>query len=158
MLFLLYVEFYFSKLKQLWCSKSDSQNRNYRKYKKTQKFKTSWKYFFKKSCENNTKKVSYAGSFGLSSLDEQYHEKIANLLNDFDHVSVREKQAAKIIKDISGKDVPVVCDPTLLLTKEEWKKAVDNLIAKGLLVNENDRIKLTDKGLDFANQVFVEFI
>ena len=78
-------------------------------------------YYFLDFPKNNIRKVSYAGSFGLSSLEEKYHEKIKNLLSDFDYISVREKQAAKIIKDISNKDVPVVVDPTLLLTKEYWK-------------------------------------
>lgn len=70
------------------------------------------------------RKIAYAGSFGLSEIDEPYKEKIASLLADFDHVSVREKQAAKIIHEITGNDVPVVCDPTLLLSKSEWKALI----------------------------------
>lgn len=42
--------------------------------------------------------------------------------------------------------------------KEDWKKSVARLIKKGLLIKNNGRIMLTDKGLDLANQVFVEFI
>jgi hypothetical protein len=66
-------------------------------------------------------KVSYAGSFGLSSIDEEQREPIAELLRDFDYLSVRERQAASIIRDIADMDVPVVCDPTLLLDVEDWK-------------------------------------
>ena len=35
-------------------------------------------------------------------------------------MSVREDDGAKIIKDLTGRDVPVLVDPTLLLTKEKW--------------------------------------
>lgn len=79
-------------------------------------------YYFLNFPKKNLKKVSYAGSFGLSVIDEKYQEKIAALLEDFDYISVREKQASKIIKEISGKDIPVVCDPTLLMNKKEWKE------------------------------------
>ncbi len=69
-------------------------------------------------------KVSYAGSFGLSSVDEPHADTIAALLKDFDYLSVREKQAASIIRTIADKEVPVVCDPTLLLNKNDWEAMV----------------------------------
>ncbi len=42
--------------------------------------------------------------------------------------------------------------------KKEWKQSLKKLIEKGLLTNSDGKIILTDKGLDLANQVFVEFI
>lgn len=44
-------------------------------------------------------------------------------------LSVREDAGAKIIKDLTGRDAPVLVDPTLLLTKEKWlfiAKEADN--------------------------------
>ena len=79
-------------------------------------------YYFLDYPKKDKIKVSYAGSFGLSSIEDKHKQRIASLLNDFDYLSVREKQAAKIIKEITQKDVPVVCDPTLLLEKSEWEK------------------------------------
>ena len=35
---------------------------------------------------------------------------------------------------------------------------IDNLVGKGLLYKENERIRLTTRGFDLANQVFLEFI
>lgn len=35
-------------------------------------------------------------------------------------LSVREDDGAKIIKELTGKDAPVLVDPTLLLTREKW--------------------------------------
>lgn len=36
-------------------------------------------------------------------------------------ISVREEAGAKIIKDLTGRDATVLVDPTMLLTKEEWR-------------------------------------
>lgn len=81
-------------------------------------------FYFLNFKKNDLKKISYAASFGLPEIDKAHAEKIVPLLKDFDYLSVREKQAAKIIKENMRADVPVVCDPTLLLNKNEWKKLV----------------------------------
>ena len=46
--------------------------------------------------------------------------KYQTLLEDMDAISVREDAGVKLVKDLSGKTVVKVADPTLLLTKEEW--------------------------------------
>lgn len=69
------------------------------------------------------KRVSYAASFGISNLPEQYNEKLKNALKDYKAISVREDAGKKIIEDVVGrKDVQVLVDPTMLLTAEEWDK------------------------------------
>ena len=79
-------------------------------------------FYFLNFKKDAVKKVAYAASFGLSAVDEEHAKAIAPLLLDFDCVSVREKQAAKIVRETAGMDVPVVCDPTLLLNKSEWEE------------------------------------
>lgn len=71
-------------------------------------------------------KASYAPSFGNEKIEKDV-EKIATLLNDFKYLSVREEEGAKIIEELTGKKVPVVLDPTLLLPKSVWQ----NQIIKG---------------------------
>ena len=83
-----------------------------------------WFYFLNFD-KGTTKKASYAGSFGLSHLEPNITEQIKPLLADFDYLSVREKTAAKMIKDITGTTVPVVLDPTLLLNKQQWTEMAD---------------------------------
>lgn len=68
------------------------------------------------------KRISYAASFGISSIPEEYKEKYANWLAEMNHISVREHAGAEIVKELTGKDAEVVIDPTLLLSKEEWLK------------------------------------
>ncbi len=65
-------------------------------------------------------KISYATSFGISSIPDKYKEQYKTFLNRIEHISVRESNAVKLVKDVSGIDATLVCDPTLLLTKEEW--------------------------------------
>lgn len=66
------------------------------------------------------KKIAYAPSFGISSIPEEKKSTLVDLTKDFHRISVREDAGAEIIKDTLGMDVPVVLDPTLLLTKQEW--------------------------------------
>lgn len=69
------------------------------------------------------KKISYASSFGVSSLSEERKAVIAPLLADFDHLAMREETARKLVSElIEGKELHRVVDPTLLLTKEQWQK------------------------------------
>ena len=69
------------------------------------------------------KRISFSASFGISSLPEQYNEKLKNALKDYKAISVREDAGKKIIEDVVGrKDVQVLVDPTMLLTAEEWDK------------------------------------
>ena len=82
-------------------------------------------FYFLDFPKNNVKKASYAGSFGLSTLEAQMAKEVSPMLCDFDYLSVREKTAAKIINDICGIDVPVVLDPTLLLNKQQWQEMAD---------------------------------
>jgi hypothetical protein len=68
-----------------------------------------------------TKRISYAPSFGISKIEKEY-DVYKKLLNDFNYISVREEDGKKIVKEMTGRDVPVLVDPTLLLTKEDWYK------------------------------------
>ena len=40
------------------------------------------------------------------------------------HISVREHAGAEIVKKLTGREVPVLLDPTLTLTKNQWNKIV----------------------------------
>lgn len=50
-------------------------------------------------------------------------EELRTYLESFSHLSVREPQGQGIVRDITGKDVPVVLDPTLLLERTDWAAA-----------------------------------
>lgn len=76
-------------------------------------------------------KISYATSFGVSSIPNKYNEQYKYFLKRINHLSVREDTGVKLIKNIANIDAKLVCDPTILLSKDEWEEiAVDDRIIK----------------------------
>ncbi len=83
------------------------------------------------------KRIAYAASIGLSSIPKEKRKKFKNWLEGMNYISVREKNGADIIFELTGKRVPVLVDPTLLLSKEEW-----SMIAKKPLWYKDERYML----------------
>lgn len=53
--------------------------------------------------------------------DEQ---KLRAIFQRYNKIAVREEEAVTWIKSISGRNAKWVCDPTMLLTEEEWKNII----------------------------------
>lgn len=66
------------------------------------------------------RKIAYAPSFGVPRIPEGMEDELRGYLEQFSHISVRERQGKKIVAEITGQEVPVVLDPTLLLTRAQW--------------------------------------
>lgn len=66
------------------------------------------------------KRISYAASFGVSSIPANIINVYKKALSDFSWISVREDSGSAIVKGLIGKDVPVVLDPTMLLSADDW--------------------------------------
>ncbi|MCF8009644.1 MAG: polysaccharide pyruvyl transferase family protein [Halanaerobiales bacterium] len=66
--------------------------------------------------------VAYAPSFGLERLPKEWKEKYKEWLLNFNHLSVREEAGRQIVKDLLDIEIPVLVDPTLLLSKTQWLK------------------------------------
>ena len=66
------------------------------------------------------RRIAYAPSFGIPHIPEGMEEELRGYLKQFSHISVRERQGQRIVKDLTGQEVPVVLDPTLLLTRDQW--------------------------------------
>ncbi|MDE6555761.1 MAG: polysaccharide pyruvyl transferase family protein [Duncaniella sp.] len=70
-------------------------------------------------------KIAYAPSLGMPEEKEtEYAAHVGDWLRSFKVLSAREPEGARILSDISGADVPVLLDPTLLLNREEWIRAL----------------------------------
>lgn len=74
---------------------------------------------------DKNKRIAYAASFGLNKVTDKYKNIVKEGVNNIKFVSVREYAGAKIIKELTGRDVPVVIDPTLLLPKSDWVKLME---------------------------------
>ena len=71
---------------------------------------------------DNEKKCSLSASFGFDSIPENKKNEFKEELKRFSHISVREKAGQEIIRDLIGKDVPVLIDPVMMLDESEWMK------------------------------------
>lgn len=66
------------------------------------------------------KRISYAASFGVSKIPDTHLDDYKKWLLGINKISVREDAGANIVKELTGRDVPVLIDPTMLLNKEQW--------------------------------------
>lgn len=73
---------------------------------------------------DSIKKVSFASSFGVSNIPRYQKKATAKYLKRIDHVSCRENQGAWIVKQLTGRDVPVLMDPVFAFDKKEWAELV----------------------------------
>lgn len=77
-------------------------------------------YFFSFS-EDNSKKISYAASFGVDELNENFAKEVTSELKKFKSISVREERAAQIVHELLNVKCPIVLDPTMLIEQDEWR-------------------------------------
>ena len=66
------------------------------------------------------RKIAYAPSFGIPKIPEEMVAELKGYLGSFSHLSARETQGSQILREVTGEEFPVVLDPTLLLTAEQW--------------------------------------
>lgn len=90
-------------------------------------------------------KIALSTSFGISVLPKKYGLMAGKFLNRIDYVSIREISGQKLVKQWANRDVPVVCDPTIMFDADEWVNA----------------LRATDNGKRFADNqkyIFVYFL
>ena len=69
-------------------------------------------------------RVAYAASFGVSEIPDSFRGEYAAALGKFRRITVREETGAAICESLLGHRPPVVLDPTMLLSADEWRAAV----------------------------------
>lgn len=74
---------------------------------------------------DRNKRIAYAASFGVSKIPDDKIEIVKKGLEGMNYISVREHAGANIVKELIGRTVPVLVDPTMLLTADEWKKLAE---------------------------------
>lgn len=71
---------------------------------------------------DDTKKISYAASFGTNCIPTELKPQYQELLSRYEYIAVRENSGALVINEVTGKEASVVLDPTLLLNREQWNR------------------------------------
>ena len=71
----------------------------------------------------DSKKISYAASFGRDTVNDDEKKYLKEKLAGFlPCISVREKSGAALVKNITGADAAVCLDPVLLTLGEDWSE------------------------------------
>lgn len=79
------------------------------------------------SFAKDVRKVAFAPSLGGNNINvaAKDPETYRQFLLDFERISVREPNGKKWLEELTGREIPIIADPTLLLTKEEWCSQFD---------------------------------
>lgn len=72
--------------------------------------------------ETKSKKASYAASFGISELPNEFIDRFTHAFEGYESISVREQDGVEIVNGLVQKKPTLVLDPTLLLGANEWRK------------------------------------
>lgn len=69
---------------------------------------------------NRSNKIAYAPSFGINHLPTSFKQAVRQFVCDFDFIAMREGEAAKIVSEMSGREIQTVVDPVFLINESSW--------------------------------------
>jgi hypothetical protein len=73
------------------------------------------------------RKVAYAASLGVSTLPPKGKaRKIRRWTADFQAISVREEEGARLFQQMTGRQAEVMPDPVCLLSRAEWEEIAES--------------------------------
>ena len=75
------------------------------------------------------RKISYASSMGSGNLPAHHWAAYAQAFKDYDGLSFREQTSVSLAAEM-GVSAVLCCDPTMLLTREEWRSFADKATVK----------------------------
>src|SRR5574344_18945 len=105
----------------------------------------------------SAKKISYASSFGICKLPDQYIKLYKEALLQYSHILIRENSAKKILNEIiENKDVDIVIDPTMLLSADHYRNIMhrssrNNYIFVYLLSEDIAKLNFAKRIADYNN-------
>lgn len=104
---------------------------------------------------NESKKISYAASFGKVKLDDWEVDETRKLLLRYNAISVRELSGLDILKKLNISNVKCVLDPTLLLDGNNWRSLSSNKFKNEdyiLVYNLNRNKKIHDYAIKLSKR------
>ena len=72
--------------------------------------------------DSKSKRIAYGASCGTVDIVKKKEKEFIEKIENIDFLSTRENSFNEYIEDIAKRDVRVVVDPALLLTKKEWEE------------------------------------
>lgn len=110
--------------------------------------------YFLEFLDDSGKKYAFSSSVG-NYTPRGDEEHVAKLLKQFRKIAVREKDAVAWCESLGLKNVDWVCDPTMLLTKEEWDSVLIPKTYKGkyvLVYFFDDQLKCIADAISYAKK------
>lgn len=71
---------------------------------------------------SSNKKIAISPSIAVDKIPKERKKEFAEWIKDFRLLSVREEKGAELIYQLNGRNAEVLCDPTLYLNAEQWRK------------------------------------
>ncbi len=96
---------------QVWCFRTNTLSR----------FRNPLHAYFLDFGMPETKRISYAASWGRTQIDFDYQQEISSMLKNFDYISVREESGINLCRKCGCLGAEWVCDPTLLLSAQNYR-------------------------------------
>ena len=88
------------------------------------------KYYYADFAQINTPTISYAPSLGVNQIKKEIVADLTESLKKIKFLTVREKNGAALLKELTGKSIATVLDPTFLLSKAEWNDLASNSLSE----------------------------
>lgn len=89
--------------------------------------------FFLQFAPEKSRKISYAASFAVDSLEKDDNQRMKKWLRYFDAISVREKSGISLLHEMGLEGVQV-CDPVFLIQRSVWERIASVYIYASYLV------------------------
>lgn len=79
-----------------------------------------------KFVDDGITKISFASSFGVSNIPWYQRSRTRDYLNRIEFISCREQTGTDIVRELTGREVPVVADPTMMFTGAKWDELLQS--------------------------------
>ena len=131
-----------------------------------QVWNTGWhneipKPFYLTYAPDDKRIISFSASFGKENLDEWEKADTKKLLNRYDYISVREKSAVQIVKELGIENCEHVLDPTLAINPQTWYDLAAERVVKEkyiLVYQLNNNSKFDEYAEQLAKEKNVKLI
>ena len=129
-------------------------------------FDFDWSYFLPDNIKP-TKKIAFCPSFGNQLQNTREDKKristIKDYLDDFDFISVREKDSSEYLSKLLNKNTPVVLDPTFLIESNYYLQLIKEPIIKEPYIYYYTPSHITDKeaediAIELANILNIKIV
>ena len=93
-----------------------------------EKITGGYDYFYKGDFvrTNKVRLLGYSISINNIIDNQEFRKSIISTINNFDCLSIREQDSAKLLSNICSRDIKCCLDPVFLLSKYDWVKYLTN--------------------------------